>query len=75
MDQFSILNEAKNFSLEITQNQLVIISAIKHIKYFHDTTQIYSWKPNGMSEEIVEKITKVDSNFQKNFVDHHSLTD
>ena len=75
IDKFSILNGAKYFSSGIFQNYLVFIPAIKHIKYFHGTTQIYSWKSNGMSEESIENITKSDSNFAPNFVDHHSLPD
>ena len=73
IDKFSILNGAKYFSSGIFQNYLVFIPAIKHIKYFHDTTQIYSWKSNGMSEESIENITKSDSNFAPTFVDHHLL--
>ena len=75
IDKFSILNRAKYFSLGIFPNYLVLIPAIKHIKYFHGTTQIYSWKSNGMSEESIEKITKSDSNFALTFVDHHSSPD
>ena len=63
IDKFSILNGAKYFSSGIFQNYLVFIPAIKHIKYFHGTTQIYSWKSNGMSEESIENITRSDSNF------------
>ena len=40
-----------------------IIPAIKHITYFHGTTQIYSWKSNVRSEESIENITKSDNNF------------
>ena len=75
INKFSILNGAKYFSSGIFQNYLVFIPAIKHIKYFHDTTQIYSWKSNGMSEESIENITKSDSNFAPTFVDHHVLPD
>ena len=57
----------------IFQNHLVFMPAIKHIKYFDGTTQIYSWKSNGMSEESIQNITKSDSNFAPSFVDHHSL--
>ena len=73
IDKFSILNEAKYFSSGIFQNYLVFIPAIKHIKYFHGTTQIYSWKSNEMSEESIENITKPDGIFAPTFVDHHSL--
>ena len=71
INKFSILNGAKYFPSGIFQNYLVFIAAIKHIKYFHGTTQIYSWKSNGMSEESIENITKSDSNFAPTFVDHH----
>ena len=54
MDGFSILNGAKYFSSEIFQNYLVYIPAIKYIKYFCGTTQIDSWKSNGISEEILK---------------------
>ena len=74
IDKFSILNGAKYFSSGIFQNYLVFIPAIKHIKYFHGTTQIYSWKSNGMSEESLENVTKLDSNFAPTSVDHHSLS-
>ena len=75
INKFSILNGAKYFPSGIFQNYLVFIAAIKHIKYFHGTTQIYSWKSNGMSEESIENITKSDSNFAPTFVDHHVLPD
>ena len=75
INKFSILNGAKYFPSGIFQNYLVFIAAIKHIKYFHGTTQIYSWKSNGMSEESIENITKSDSNFAPTFVDHHLLSD
>ena len=75
INKFSILNGAKYFSLGIFQNYLVFIPAIKHIKYFHGTTQIYSWKSNGMSEESIENITKSDSNFAPTFVDHYLVPD
>ena len=75
IDNFSILKGEKYFSSRIFQNYLVFILAIKCIKYFHGTTQIYSWKSNGMSEESIENITKSDRNFAPTFVDHHSLPD
>ena len=62
INKFSILNGAKYFSLGIFQNYLVFIPAIKHIKYFNNTTQIYLGKWNGMSEETIENITKSDRN-------------
>ena len=73
IDKFSIFNGAKYFSLGIFQNYLVFIPAEKYVKYFHGTTQIYSWKSNGMSEESIENRSKSDSNFAPTFVDHDSL--
>ena len=70
INKFSIINEAKHFSLGIFQNFLVFILAIKYIKYFHGSTQIYSWKSNGMLKE-----SKSDSNFVPDFVDNNSLPD
>ena len=61
--------------LGIFQNYLVFIQAKKYIKYFHATTRIYSWTSNGISEENIENITKSDSNFALNFVDHHVVPD
>ena len=75
IDKFSILNGLKYFYLGIVQNYLVLIPAINHIKNFHGTTEIYSWKSNRMSEESTENITKSGSNSAPNFVDHHSLPD
>ena len=75
IDKFSILDGVKYFSLGIFQNYFVLIPAIKHIKYFKCTTQIYSWKSNGLPEESIDYITRSDSNFAPTFVDHHSLPD
>ena len=55
IDKFSILNGAKYFSSGIFQNFIVFMPAIKHIKYFHGTTQLYLGKSNGMSEESIKK--------------------
>ena len=71
IDKFSILNGAKYFSLGISQNYLVFIPAEKYIKHFRGTTQINSWKCNGMSKENIENITKSDRNFVPTFVNHH----
>ena len=75
IDKFSILNGAKYFSSGIFQNYLVFIPAKKYIKYFSGTTRINSWKSIGMSEKIIENITKSNSNFALTFVDHHLLPD
>ena len=75
MNQLNILNEAKYFSLGIFQNYLVFIPAEKYMNYFMGTTQIESWKSNGMSEENIENITKSDCNLAPTFVDHHLLPD
>ena len=58
INKFSILNGAKYFSSGILQNQLVFMPAKRYLKYFSDATQIDSWISNGMSEEIIEHITK-----------------
>ena len=73
-NKFSILNGAKYFSLEIFQNYLVFIPSKTYMKYFISTTRIESWKSNGMSEESIENITKLDRNFAPTFVDHHLWT-
>ena len=73
IDKFSILSGAKYFSLGIFQNYLVFIPAIKYIKYFHGTLQIYSQKSDGISEESVKNITKLDCNSAPTFVDHRLL--
>ena len=75
INKFSILNGAKYFSSGIFQNYLVFMPAIKHIKYIHGTTQIYSWKSNLMSEESIKETIKSDSSFAPTFVDYHSLPD
>ena len=71
----SIVNGVKYFSSGIFQNYLVFIPAKKYIEYFSGTNQIDSWKSNGMSEKNIENVTKSDSNFAPNFIDHHVLTD
>ena len=75
INKFSILNEAKYFSLEIFQNQLIFIPTKEYIKYFSGTTQIKSWKSNGILKESIENITKSDSNFAPTFVNHHLFPD
>ena len=67
INKFSILNCAKYFSLGMFQIYLVFIPTKKYIKYFSGTTQIESWKSNGMSEGSIEKITKTESIFSTNF--------
>ena len=75
INKFSILNKAKYFSSGIFQNYLVFIPAIKYIKYFHDSTKIYSSKSTEVPEESIENITKSDNNFAPTFVNHDSLPD
>ena len=53
INKFSILNNAKYFSLGIFLNYLVFIPAKNYLKYFDGTTWIDSWKPNGISEENI----------------------
>ena len=73
INKFYIFNGAKHFSSGISQNYLVFISAKKYIKYFSGTTQINSWKSNGMSEENIENISKSDSNVARTLVDQYVL--
>ena len=75
INKFSILNRAKYFSFRIFQNYLIFVPAEKYIKYFSGTTQVESWKSNGMSEESIVNITKSDSSFTPIFVDRHLLLD
>ena len=75
INKFSILNRAKYFSFGICQKYLIFVPAEKHIKCFSGTTQVESWKSNGMSEESIVNITKSDSSFTPIFVDHHLLLD
>ena len=75
IDKFSILNGAKYFSLGVFENYLVFIPDKKYIKHFTGTTWAETSKFNGMSEESIENITKLDSNFALTFVDHHFLPD
>ena len=75
INKFGILNESKYFSFGIFQYYLLFILGKKYIKYFSDTTWIESWKPNRMSEESIETITKSDSNLAPTFVDLHLLPD
>ena len=74
-DKFGSLNGAKCLCLGIFLNYLVFIPAIKHIKYFHGTAQIYTRKSKGMSKESIKDITKSDRNFAATFVDHYLLPD
>ena len=75
INEFGILNGAKNLFSGIFQNYLVFIPAKKYIKYFSGTTGIDSWKSNGMWEDNIKIITKSDSNFGSNLADHHLLPD
>ena len=70
-----VLNVAKYFSSGIFQNYLVFIPDKKCVKLFSGTSRIELWKSNQISEENIENITKSDSNFAPNYVDHHLLPD
>ena len=63
---------AQKCSSGIFQNYLIFLSAKTYIKYFSDTTQIDSWKSNGISEENSKNITESDSNFAPTFINHVS---
>ena len=75
ISKYNIHNGAKYFYLGVLQNYSVFKPVEKYIKYFSDTTQIYSWKSNGKSEESIENITKSDSFFAPTFVDNYILPD
>ena len=75
INKFSILNEAKYFSAGIFRNYLVFILVKKHIKYFSGFTRSDLWISNGISDENIENVTKLYSNFISTFVDHHLLPD
>ena len=63
LNKYNILNGAKHFSLGLFQNYLVFIPNKKCIKCSNDSTQICSWKSNGMSEESIENTTQSNSLF------------
>ena len=63
------------FSSGIFQNCLVFIPAKRYIKYFNGTSQIYSQKSNGMSEESIENITKSNSFFAPTLVNYYIFLD
>ena len=75
INKFSIFNGAKYFSSGIFQNYSVFIPVRKYIEYFTGTTRIELWKSNGISEESIENITELDSNFATSlpFINHSSL--
>ena len=56
-------------------NYLVFIPANEYINYFNATNQIDSWKSNGISQESIENMTKLDGSFATVFVDPHLLPD
>ena len=74
INKFDINNGAKYFFRNISK-LFIFIPAKKYIKYFSGSSQIDSWKSNGISEENIENITKIGSNFAPTFVDHHVLPD
>ena len=66
----------QNISIqEYLQNYFVFVPAKICIKYLSGITWIYLWKSNGMSEENIENITRLDSTFTPTFVNHHVLPD
>ena len=73
--KFRFLIRVKYFSLGTFRNYLVFIPSKKYIKYFSSTTQIDSWKSNGMSGKNIENTFKSDCIFAPIFVDHHLLSD
>ena len=77
INKYNILNKAKYFFTGIFQNYVyqIFIPDKKYIKYFNDTTQIYSWKSTGISEQSIGNITKSNSPFAPTLVNHYLLTD
>ena len=71
INKYSILNEIKYFYSGILQNYPVFIWAKKYIKYGGGTTEICSWKSNGMSEESIENIIKLGYNFASTLVNYY----
>ena len=65
----------KKFSLLIFQSYLLFIPTKKIIEYFSGTTRIESWMFNGISNEIIENVTKSDRNFAPTFVEPHLILD
>ena len=61
----------KYFSSGTFQKYFVFTTAKKYIISFSGTTRIHLLKSNGMWEENIEKITKLDCNFAPIFVDDH----
>ena len=75
INKFSILHGVKYFSSGLFQNYSLFIPAKNYMKYFSCVTGIELWKSNKMSEENIENITNLDSNFAPTFADHHVLPD
>ena len=69
----SILNSANYSSLRVFESCLVFTPAKTYFTYFSVTTQIDSWKSNGMSEEDNGNITESDDNFAPFFVNYDVL--
>ena len=45
----------------------------RYIKCFRGNTRTESWKYNGMSEEIIGNLSKLNSSFAQTFVDRHEF--
>ena len=65
----------QNITLQECFKIIYYLHQLKNTLNFNGTTLINSEKSNGISEENIENITKSDSNFAPNFVDHHVLPD
>ena len=74
-NKYKILSGGKYFSSGILQNYLVFISAKKYFKFFSRTTQNYSRKSNGMSEESIENITTSNNNLAPTSINSSLLPD
>ena len=63
ISKYSILNGAKHFSSDGSENYLVLTSTSEYITYFSSNDNIYSWKYKEMSEENINNPSTPDNSF------------
>ena len=51
----------------------MLLSTKKYFRFFTNTSQIYSWKSKGFSEESIENITTSDRNFGRYLINYYPL--
>ena len=68
INTYKFLNGAKYFTSDIWKNYLVFIPVNKYFNFFDNTPEMYPWKSNGMSEESIESITKLDNTFSPTLI-------